>query len=144
MALEQVVVAAVRVEGRSKSEVARSYGVSRRWVHELCKRFDAHGEAGLEPRSRRPHRSPHQTSDEVEDQIVSLRKTLSEAGFDAGAHTIALHLPQVHDPIPSAATIWRILARRGFVTPQPQKRPKSSHIRFCAEQPNELWQADVK
>jgi transposase len=48
------VVAAVRVEGRSKSEVARSYRVSRQWVHELIRRYDAEGEAGLEPRSPRP------------------------------------------------------------------------------------------
>jgi transposase InsO family protein len=39
--------------------------------------------------------------------------------------------------------VWRILSRRGFVTPQPHKRPKSSFIRFEAEMPNERWQADV-
>jgi transposase InsO family protein len=33
--------------------------------------------------------------------------------------------------------------RRGFVTPQPQKRPRSSWHRFRAEQPNERWQADT-
>lgn len=41
------------------------------------------------------------------------------------------------------STIWRILSRRGFVAPQPHKRPRSSWKRFCAQQPNELWQADV-
>jgi hypothetical protein len=35
------------------------------------------------------------------------------------------------------------LSRRGFVTPQPQKRPRSSWRTFCADQPNERWQADV-
>jgi transposase len=30
--MAQLVVTAVVVEGRSKSEVARDYGVSRRWV----------------------------------------------------------------------------------------------------------------
>jgi transposase InsO family protein len=45
--------------------------------------------------------------------------------------------------IPSVATIWRILSRRGFITPQPQKRPKSSFVRFEAAQPNERWQADI-
>jgi transposase InsO family protein len=45
--------------------------------------------------------------------------------------------------VPSAATTWRILSRRGFVTPQPQKRPKSSFIRFEASMPNERWQADI-
>ena len=44
---------------------------------------------------------------------------------------------------PSVSTIWRILTRRGFVTPQPQKRPRSSWHRFEAEQPNERWQADT-
>lgn len=143
MGRAHLVVAAVGTEGRSKSEVARTYGVSRRWVHELCTRFDAEGEAGLEPRSRRPHRSPHQTPAAIEDEIVSLRKLLEESGHDAGAHTIAYHLGLRHQRIPSVSTIWRILSRRGFVRPQPQKRPKSSYIRFEAEQPNERWQADL-
>jgi transposase InsO family protein len=41
------------------------------------------------------------------------------------------------------ATIWRVLSRRGFVTPQPHKRPRSSWRRFQAELPNECWQADT-
>jgi transposase InsO family protein len=43
---------------------------------------------------------------------------------------------------PSVSTIWRILTRRGFITPQPHKRPRSSWRTFAAEQPNERWQAD--
>jgi transposase InsO family protein len=35
------------------------------------------------------------------------------------------------------------LSRRGFVVPQPQKRPRSSWRTFCADQPNERWQADI-
>jgi transposase len=54
MSLARLVVTAVRVEGRSKSEVAREYKVSRRWVQKLVARYDAEGEAGLAPRSRRP------------------------------------------------------------------------------------------
>src|SRR5262249_36774346 len=33
--------------------------------------------------------------------------------------------------------------RRGFVTPQPQKRPRSSWQRFEATLPNECWQSDM-
>jgi transposase len=62
VALARLVVTAVKVEGRSKSEVARDYRVSRGWVRELLRRFDAEGEAGLEPRSRRPLSSPHGTT----------------------------------------------------------------------------------
>jgi len=125
MSLARLVVAAVRIEGRSKSEVARDYRVSRRWVHELVKRFDAEGEAGLEPRSRRPRGSPQRTRSAIEEEIIELRKALADQGLDAGAHTIAFHLMRRHGTAPAPSTIWRILSRRGFVAPQPQKRPNS-------------------
>jgi transposase InsO family protein len=143
MSLARLVVTAVLVEGRSKAAVGRDYGVSRRWVHELVRRFQAEGEAGLEPRSRRPRASPHQIPEALEQEIVELRKHLSEEGLDAGAHTIAVHLERRHRRSPAPSTIWRVLARRGFVTPQPQKRPRSSFVRFEADQPNERWQADI-
>jgi transposase InsO family protein len=143
MSLARLVVMAVRIEGRSKAEVARDYGVSRRWVHELVRRFDAEGEAGFEPRPRRPRASPHRTPEALEDEIVELRKELLDGGLDAGAHTIAVHLHRRHGTCPAPSTIWRILSRRGFVTPQPKKRPRSSWIRFEADMPNERWQADI-
>ena len=143
MSLARLVVTAVKVQGRSKSEVARDYRVSRGWVRELVKRYAAEGEAGLEPRSRQPHASPQRTPGALEDEIVELRKALQDHGLDAGAHTIAFHLAKRHGTTPAVATIWRILHRRGFVTPQPQKRPRSSFIRFEADQPNERWQADI-
>jgi transposase len=50
MSMAELVVTAVKVQGRSKSEVARDYGLSRRWVHEIVTRFEAEGEPGLRPR----------------------------------------------------------------------------------------------
>jgi len=38
--------------------------------------------------------------------------------------------------------VHRILVRPNQVKPEPSKRPKSSYIRFQAEQPNETWQSD--
>jgi transposase InsO family protein len=143
MSMARVVITAVVLEGRPKSAVARDYGVSRRWVQVLVARYLAGGEAAFEPRSRRPHTSPQRTSQAVEDAIVALRKDLAGAGLDAGAETIAWHLRQRAGCSPSVATIWRILSRRGFVTPQPHKRPRSSWRRFAADLPNELWQADI-
>ena len=55
MSMARLVITAVSVEGRSKSEVARDYGISRVWVQKLVKRFEAEGEAAYWPRSRRPH-----------------------------------------------------------------------------------------
>jgi transposase InsO family protein len=142
MSLARLVVTGVRLEGRAVAEVARDYDVSRQWVHTLLARYDIDGEAGLQPRSRRPHGNSRGTPRPVEDRIVELRKQLVDAGLDAGAHTIAWHLQREGTPVPAVSTIWRILVRRGFVVPQPHKRPKSSYIRFQADQPNECWQAD--
>ncbi len=143
MSMARVVIMAVVLEGRSKSEVAHDYGVSRRWVQTLVARYRAEGEAAFEARSRRPHSNPHRITVEVEDAIVALRKQLAEAGHDAGAETIAWHLREQTGSAPSVATIWRVLSRRGFVTAQPHKRPRSSWHRFQADLPNECWQADI-
>jgi transposase InsO family protein len=147
MSLARVVITAVVLEGRSKSEVARDYGVCRVWVQKLVKRYALEGEAAFEPHSRRPHSNPRRVVDEaMEERIITWRKELAEAGLDAGAETIAYHLRDQlgpHAVVPSVATIWRTLSRRGFVLPQPHKRPRSSWHRFTADLPNECWQADV-
>ncbi len=80
MGMPQLVVTAVLVEGRSKTEVARDYGVSRRWVITLVQRYLAEGNAGLAPRSRRPLQSPTRTADELENEIVEIRKDLDRHG----------------------------------------------------------------
>ena len=150
MSQARLIITAVTLEGRTKSEVARDYGVSRYWVQILVKRFYAEGEAAFEPQSRRPHTSPQAVAAQVEEDIVRLRKELSKQGLDAGADTIRSHLARrtprsktSSPPVPAVSTIWRVLTRRGFVTPQPQKRPKASWQRFTAAQPNERWQADI-
>lgn len=143
MDLARYVVEAVVLEGRSYRDVARAHGVSKSWVGKVVGRFREGGDEAIEPRSRAPKRIPHRTPAELEDEIVALRKELSELGFDAGAHTIHYHLSLRHAQMPSVSTIWRVLRRRGFVTPQPHKRPRSSWVRFEAQLPNECWQSDV-
>jgi transposase InsO family protein len=147
MDLAGYVINAVLVEGRSVKEVCEAHGVSRSWLYELIARYRQLGDDGLRPVSKRPHSSPTRVAPTMEDEIVALRKELTDLGVDAGAHTIHFHLQQRHRrrrrAVPSVATIWRVLSRRGFVTPQPQKRPRSSWRRFQAELPNECWQADT-
>jgi transposase InsO family protein len=130
-------------EGTPVAELAATHGVHRSWLYKLLARYRAEGDAGLEARSRRPHRSPNRITDQFADEIVALRKQLTETGFDAGAQTIHTHLTRTHARPPSVSTIWRVLNTRGFVTPQPHKRPRSSYTRFAAELPNECWQMDV-
>ena len=144
MAKARYLVEAHLVEGRSVSELAAAHGVHRSWIYKLLARYREGGYEALEPRSKAPRLSPNATPEEVVREVVSLREQLLSQGHDGGAETIAHHLARKGtDRVPSVSTIWRILRREGLVVPQPQKRPRSSLIRFEAELPNEMWQADI-
>jgi len=143
MVLGRYVVDAVVLEGRSPAKLAREHKISRSWIYELLARYRAGGYPAVAPRSRRPRSCAHQTRPAVERAILTLRRQLTRAGHDAGPATIAYHLRRRVARVPSVATIWRILQRHGLVTRQPQKRPRSSFIRFQAALPNELWQGDT-
>ncbi|WP_237448546.1 integrase core domain-containing protein, partial [Nocardioides flavescens] len=142
MSKARLVITALFVEGLSPSEVAGRYGVHRAWVYRLKARYEAEGDAALEPRSRAPKSNPNATPTATVDLILRLRSHLRDSGLDAGADTIDWHPRHRHDLVVSRATINRILVRAGTVTPDPSKRPKASYIRFQADQPNETWQSD--
>jgi transposase InsO family protein len=142
MSKARLVITALFVEGQKPAEVAARYGVHRAWVYKLKARYEAEGEAAFEPRSRRPRTSPGATSPEVIELVLRLRKELTDSGVDAGADTIGWHLRHHHQVTLSRATIHRILRRAGAVVEEPKKRPKSSYIRFEADQPNQTWQSD--
>lgn len=142
MSKARLVITAVVVEGRSQSAVAREYGVSQSWISRLVARYRLEGEAAFQPRSRRPHTSPARLAQSTIGLIIGLREELAGKGLDHGPHTIAWHLQHHHGLAVSVNSIHRHLRAAGLVTPTPQRRPKSSYIRFAAEQPNERWQAD--
>jgi transposase InsO family protein len=142
MSKARLVITAVVVEGRKQAEVARTYGISPGWVSKLVARYREEGEAAFVPRSRRPRTSPAALSESVVEQIVLLRRELTAGGHDAGPETIRWHLVHHYGIQVSRASISRCVSQAGLVEPQPQKRPRSSYIRFSSEQPNECWQSD--
>lgn len=141
MAKYEVLIKAVVVQGLSYRQVAARYGVSKSLVHKLHRRWLVEGEASFEPQSRRPRSSPNRTPDPVRERVLQMRDQLAADGLDAGADTIQEMLAREGVTI-SRTTVWRILTAAGRVTPQPQKRPRSSWRRFAADRPNELWQSD--
>ena len=143
MSKARLVIVAVVVEGRTHADAAAAYGVSRSWVTRLVRRWRIEGDAAFEPRSRRPHTSPSRTPDASVELILGLRRQLTAGGLDAGPDTIGWHLSEHHGIDVSTSTIRRCLVAAGLVTPEPKKRPKSSHVRFAADLPNEMWQADM-
>jgi transposase InsO family protein len=141
-----VVVAFVAGEPVNVAQACRDCGISRKTFYKFVHRYRLEGLAGFEERSRRPLSSPRATTGEVEDAIVTWRKQLADAHLDHGASTIQWHLGRDADfshKVPSVATVHRVLVRRGFVEPQPHKRPKTSWCRFEAPAPNECWQIDA-
>ncbi|MBV8861097.1 MAG: IS481 family transposase [Mycobacterium sp.] len=142
MSKARLVITAVVIEGRSQSEVARAYGVSQSWISRLVARYGLEGEAAFTPRSRRPHTSPTRLPEATITLIIEQREDLASKGLDHGPHTIAWHLAHHQGLTVSVNSIHRHLHAAGLITPTPQRRPKSSYIRFAAEQPNERWQAD--
>ena len=142
MSKHRVAVLKVVSSQLSATAAAAQYGISRGHLHRLLQRYRDGGFDGLEPRSRRPHTSPHGISDAVRARIVALRTELAAGGLDAGPATIAWHLGRDGLPVPSTSTIRRILHAAGLVVPEPRKRPRSSWIRFEAAAPNEVWQSD--
>lgn len=124
------------------AEFCRQHGISTWFFWEQRRRHRALGPAGLEPRSRAPKVVANRTAPELEDAIVSLRKELGDAGLDNGAASIGHHLGRRGLRAPSDSTIWRVLVRRGFVVPQPNKAPRHSFRSFSAERANECWQLD--
>ena len=118
--------------------------ISRQTFYKWRRRFAAGGIDGLQERSRRPCRCPAAISAEVEEEIIRWRKKLQDEGADHGPDSIRWRLRRAagRGLVPSRTTIWRVLVRRGLITPEPAKRPKSSLHRFVYPRPNECWQSD--
>ena len=143
MVFAQMVVDSVLLEHRSIRATAQRYGVSKSWVHELVCRYRAGGEVALVPASKAPHANRRSISPALEELIVHTRKELEALGADAGAETIRWHLVTAGHAAGSTSSIYRCLKRRGFITPEPRKRPRASYVRFEAGLPNECWQSDM-
>jgi transposase InsO family protein len=142
MSKARVAVLEVVSGNLSVTAAAQTYGLSRQHIYRLLKRYQLGGLDAVEPRSRRPTSNPRTISDEVIAAIVLTREKLTAEGLDAGPITLQNHLARQGLPVPATSTIRRILHHHGLITPQPRKRPKSTYLRFAAEQPNECWQSD--
>ena len=122
--LAAAVAARARGESVNVAAVCRELHIARKTFYVYLHRFQAEGVEGFFPRSRRPVHSPMATPEPVVEAIVRARKELLGEGQYAGPITIGWRLAaQGMDPVPSRATIARVLTRRGQVVSAPRKRP---------------------
>ena len=131
----RVIVLSIVTGRLSVTEAAARFGVGRQWVMCSSPATESTARPGSNP--ARVDRDPHLPHDRREDRarILHLRDTLVNSGLDAGAESIHARLERERADPPSASTIWRILKAADTITPQPQKRPRSSIIRFEAPNP---------
>ena len=111
--------------GVAKAEVARRLGRSREWVHKWLARYRSEGQAGLTDRSRARMRQDRAFPVAVTERVLAVRHALEEDPVaNIGALSILATLEREgFTPLPSIATIERILSRAGAtrstVTPAP-------------------------
>jgi transposase InsO family protein len=138
-AMAQFERAGVRV---SVKAFCAEHGISRKTFYEVRTRYRAEGLEGLVPRSRRPRSSPSATPPAMLALVVAKRLDLIAEGLDEGAQSIRWWLEQEGHAPPRVRTIHRILVAHDLVTPQPNKRPRSSYRRFASPWANGCWQLD--
>jgi transposase InsO family protein len=127
-------------DGGMVVEVAERYGVSRQAVHRWLRRYQQGGLDALADRSHRPRGCPHQLAATVEARVCELRRAHPGWGPRRLGHELAR---QQVAPLPSRATIYRVLLRNGLVEPQARRRAKTAWRRWQRERPMQLWQMDV-
>lgn len=122
----------------------REHAVSRSWFYEVRARGAAEGPLAAMARRRRDLgiRSPLAIPLGVEEAAVLIRKELADQGWDHGPVTVRHHLLEQGLDAPAVSTLARVFTRRGMVTPQPQKRPRSATRRFEFAMVHECWQVD--
>jgi transposase InsO family protein len=127
-------------EGRTVTEVACQWGVSRQALHGWLARYEAEGLDGLADRSHRPAGCPHQMPAGVAAVVLELRR---ERPY-WGPRRIALELRRRKvEPLPSESAVYRCMVRAGVIDPAARRRRGQSWKRWERARPMELWQMDV-
>lgn len=121
------------------------HGISRKTFYAILARAKSEGQAAaLEPRSRRPHTSPTRITEDVQQQALGLRASVESSGLDHGP--VSVHdrmLASGMTPVPSVASLARILRENGVARLEPKKKPRAAYRRFVYPAPNACWQLDA-
>jgi putative transposase len=128
----------------SMSELCERYGISRRTGYKWLDRYEANGPAGLQERSRAPHRCPHRIDPEMATAIVEVRRQHPSWGPRKLLAWLEERRPE--ENWPAASTVGDLLKGRGLVQARRRRRhwqhPGAPTVVTSA--PNDLWTTDFK
>jgi putative transposase len=130
--------------GESMTALCIEYGVSRKTGHKWLERYDQGGRAALTDRPRAPKTHPNQTSEHVEELLLSLRRRRPRWGPKKLLEILRRAHPGL--ALPAVSTAGDILERNGLVTARrlrARSEPYSRPFEACSA-PNDVWCMDFK
>jgi transposase InsO family protein len=118
--------------------VCRKCGISRPTLRHWVRRYQKEGEAGLQSKTKRPHKTPEKkVTDQIEQWVLELRKRR------LGSRRIQSELRRLHSCPLSRRTIQGILSRHQQPPLLKTRRPRKVVKRYAREVPGERVQIDT-
>jgi putative transposase len=133
--------------GEKVTDLCKEFGISRKTAYKFMGRYEKHGPSGLHDVSRRPHRCPQQTPEEIKSLIVTTKQERPTWGAGKIREWLLRKNPDLK--IPSRFTVHEILCRYDLVSYRKRGRSKitPSYLQTpqtTSEKANEVWCADFK
>ena len=139
-----------RLQGERRSDICRDLSRGRTWFHKWWAEYRAHPKTDFADRSHAPRTCPRRTPSGVEQAVLAIRQAL-EAGKTletryglVGHRAIRAELERlgIH-PLPSVATIQRILARHSLTHPRGAAVDTAYYPELLAWAPNAIQATDI-
>lgn len=128
----------------SMSALCREYGISRKTGYKIVCRYLEGGIDGMRDHSRAPYHHPNGVSEELEQAILSARRSHRTWG----PKKLRVFLERQASGVrwPSVSTIGEILSRHGLTVPRGRSRKTAVYNEpfVGCDCPNAVWSADFK
>jgi putative transposase len=127
------------------SELCGKHGISRKTGYKWKERFTQEGSEGLKDRSRAPKHSPRQTSSEIAERLLELRRQHPSWGPRKLLAWLEKHEPG--PDWPQASTVGGLLKRAGLIGSCRRRAARAHSVAVARTEvsgPNEVWTSDFK
>ena len=128
----------------SMTELCERFSIRRNTGYKWVRRYTEQGLAGLQEKSRAPHRCPHRMSEEAAAVLLEAKQAHPHWGPRKILAYLARRRPALHLPAPRTA--GELFQRTGLSQARRRRRrhrhPGASPLQ--AEAPNAVWTADFK
>ena len=130
-------------EHYSMTELAASYGISRKTAYYWVRQYQREGPGRLAGASRRPHQMPRATAEDVVAQLVAARQRHPTWGAGKLRDWLVARHPD--SAWPCRDTVHAVLTRAGLVRRRRRRRAVAPpHHRTAPTAPNVEWTVDHK